>query len=80
MRYTMEVSRWGNSLAVRLPKAVVEDLDLKHGDTLEIVSTDAGRMVIARDQRRVQGVERMRVRAWPMPEDHAFDREEANAR
>ena len=80
MRNTMQVSRWGNSLAVRLPKAVVEDLGLKPGDTLEIVSADAVCMVIARDQRRVRAVERMRARAWPMPEDHAFDREEANAR
>lgn len=76
----MQVSRWGNSLAVRLPKAVVEDLDLKPGDRLEIVSTDAGRMVLARDRRRARAVERMRARAWPMPEGYVFDREEANAR
>src|SRR5262249_55873854 len=31
-RPTMHVARWGNSLAVRLPKAVVEALDLKEGD------------------------------------------------
>ncbi|MCY3703024.1 MAG: AbrB/MazE/SpoVT family DNA-binding domain-containing protein [Rhodospirillales bacterium] len=76
----MQVSRWGNSLAVRLPKAVVEDLGLRLGDQLEIVSTDAGRMVIAKDRRRARAVERMRARAWPMPEGFAFDREEANTR
>jgi antitoxin MazE len=32
----MQVSKWGNSLAVRLPKAVVEALDLKEGDSLDI--------------------------------------------
>lgn len=80
MRNTMQVSRWGNSLAVRLPKAVVEDLGLRPGDQLEIVSTDTGRMVIARDRRRIRAVERMRARAWPMPEGSAFDRGEANTR
>ncbi len=80
MRNAMKVSRWGNSLAVRLPKAVVEDLGLKPGDRLEIVSTDAGRIVIAREDRRVRAVERMRARAWPMPEGFAYDRGEANSR
>jgi antitoxin MazE len=28
----MQVSKWGNSLAVRLPAAVVEALGLKEGD------------------------------------------------
>jgi antitoxin MazE len=32
----MQVSKWGNSLAVRLPAAVVEALDLKEGDQIEI--------------------------------------------
>ena len=59
---------------------MVKDLGLKLGDKLEIVSTDAGRMVIASDQRRVRAIERMSARAWPMAEDHAFDRGEANAR
>lgn len=76
----MQVSRWGNSLAVRLSKAVVEKLGLRPGDQLEIVSTDARRMVIARDRRRARVVERMRARAWPVPEGFAFDREEANTR
>ncbi|MGB5735348.1 MAG: AbrB/MazE/SpoVT family DNA-binding domain-containing protein [Thiohalocapsa sp.] len=28
----MQVSKWGNSLAVRLPAAVVEALELREGD------------------------------------------------
>jgi antitoxin MazE len=32
----MQVSKWGNSLAIRLPAAVVEALDLKEGDDIEI--------------------------------------------
>ena len=76
----MQVSRWGNSLAVRLPKALVEDLGLKPGDELEVVSATPKRIAIARDESRALAVERMRARAWPMPEGYAFDRDEANAR
>jgi len=32
----MQVSKWGNSLAVRLPAAVVDALGLKEGDDIEI--------------------------------------------
>ena len=33
----MQVAKWGNSLAVRLPAAVVEVLALREGDEIEIV-------------------------------------------
>ena len=32
----MQVAKWGNSLAVRLPSVVVEALNLKEGDDIEI--------------------------------------------
>ena len=32
----MQVSKWGNSLAIRLPAAVVEVLNLKEGDDVDI--------------------------------------------
>lgn len=76
----MRVSRWGNSLAVRLPRALVNDLGLKAGDRLEVVSANPGRLAVARDESRLRAVERMRARALPIPDDYAFDREEANAR
>lgn len=76
----MRVSKWGNSLAVRLPKALVEDLDLKPGDELEVVSAAPTRIAFARDERRARAVERMRERAWTLPDDYTFDRNEANAR
>lgn len=33
----MQVAKWGNSLAVRLPASVVEALGLREGDDIEIV-------------------------------------------
>ena len=32
----MQVAKWGNSLAVRLPASGVEALDLKPGDNVDI--------------------------------------------
>ena len=33
---TMQVAKWGNSLAVRLPASVVKALQLGEGDDIEI--------------------------------------------
>jgi antitoxin MazE len=76
----MHVARWGNSLAVRLPKALVDRLGLKPGDEVEIVAADSSRIAIAPDRRREAAIARMRARAWPLPEDYRFDRDEANER
>ncbi|HEX7238493.1 MAG TPA: AbrB/MazE/SpoVT family DNA-binding domain-containing protein, partial [Gammaproteobacteria bacterium] len=32
----MQVSKWGNSLAIRLPAALVEALDLREGDDVTL--------------------------------------------
>ena len=76
----MLVSRWGNSLGVRIPRALVDTLGLKPGDELEVVASTATRIVVAKDDRRARAVDRMRGRAWPVPEGYAFDRDDANAR
>ena len=76
----MQVSKWGNSLAVRLPKALVEDLGLKPGDDVAVVSATPKRIAVAKDERRELAVKRMRARAWPLPDDYVFDRNDANAR
>ncbi len=76
----MLVSRWGNSLGVRLPRALVNDLGLKPGDDLEIVAATSVRIVVARDERRAQAVDRMRGRGLHIPEGYVFDRDDANAR
>jgi antitoxin MazE len=33
----MRVSKWGNSLAIRLPVAVVKALELQEGDDIEVL-------------------------------------------
>ena len=76
----MLVSRWGNSLGVRLPRALVQKLGLEPGDELEVVSASRARIILTRDDRRAKAVQRMRRRALPLPEGYAFDREETNTR
>lgn len=76
----MLISKWGNSLGVRLPRALVKDLGLEPGDELEVVSASNARIILARYNRRARAVERMRARALPIPEDFIFDREEIHTR
>ena len=39
----MQVAKWGNSLAIRLPAALVEALELRDGDEIEVHIADDGR-------------------------------------
>jgi len=48
MEGVMQVSKWGNSLAVRLPAAVVEALALKEGDEIEIHVAETREFAVAR--------------------------------
>jgi len=76
----MQVSKWGNSLAVRLPRAVVDALKLKEGDEIEItVAGDRG-FEVSRDRRREEAIARLRKYQGRLPAGFKFDREEANAR
>jgi antitoxin MazE len=81
MEGTMQVSKWGNSLAVRLPKALVEELGLKEGDELSVVAARNGAIEVEtkEDQRR-RALDRMAARNWTLPEGYRFDRDEANER
>ncbi|PYX80394.1 MAG: AbrB family transcriptional regulator [Acidobacteria bacterium] len=76
----MQVSKWGNSLAVRLPAAVVEALDLKEGDAIEIRIARRRVFEVSRDQSKHQALSRLRKLRRPLPPGFVFDRVEANAR
>jgi antitoxin MazE len=76
----MQVARWGNSLAVRLPKAVVEALDLKEGDEIEIAIAGSRRFEVARDRSREEALARLRALKRPLPRGFRFDRDDANER
>jgi antitoxin MazE len=77
---SMQVSKWGNSLAVRLPAAVVEALDLKEGDEIEISIAGKRDFKVARDRSKERALEQLRQMKWSFPSDFKFDREEINER
>lgn len=75
----MQVAKWGNSLAVRLPGSVIEILNLKAGDDIEIVVATPKLFEI----RRPKQIEDYfaQLDALPkLPAGFVFDREDANAR
>lgn len=76
----MLIAKWGNSLAVRLPASVVEVLELKEGDEIEIHVAGAREFAIARKAGRAELLKRLRGFRGRLPADFKFDRDEANAR
>lgn len=76
----MQVAKWGNSLAVRLPAKVVQALELKEGDQIEIRIAGRREFEIARDRSAEKAIERIRRLRRPLPPGFKFDRLEANER
>lgn len=76
----MQVSKWGNSLAVRLPKKLVEEMGLKPGDELTVVDASKGKVAVEKIDRRAEFLKRMEQFRWPAPKGYTFDRDEANER
>lgn len=76
----MQVSKWGNSLAVRLPAAVVEALTLKEGDEIEIQVADARTFEIKKRPAPRELLAQLRRFRGRLPEGFKFDRLEANGR
>jgi antitoxin MazE len=76
----MQVAKWGNSLAVRLPAAVVDALQLKEGEHIEIHVVGRRAVEIARKPAPRELVARLRKFRGRLPADFRFDRLEANER
>ena len=76
----MQVSKWGNSLAVRLPAAVVDALDLKEGDQIEIRIAQDRVFELAKDRSKQRALGRLRQLRRPLPPGFVFDRADAHER
>ncbi|MFP4195016.1 MAG: AbrB/MazE/SpoVT family DNA-binding domain-containing protein [Desulfobacterales bacterium] len=76
----MQVSKWGNSLAIRLPASVVEALGLHEGDDIEVVIEDERVFQVRKKPDRDALLARLRKYRGKLPADFKFDREDANAR
>jgi antitoxin MazE len=76
----MLVSRWGNSLAVRLPKKLVDEMGLAEGDELQVVVARKGALEVEKVDRRAAFLKAMEQFRFSLPPDYRFDRDEANER
>lgn len=76
----MQVSKWGNSLAVRLPASVVEALRLEEGDDIEIHVVGERTFGIKKAPAARELLSRLRKYRGKLPADFRFDRLEANER
>jgi antitoxin MazE len=80
----MQIAKWGNSYAVRIPADIMRALGLKEGDEIELCALDDGKVaVITAQQRRKAALARIREIAekhGKLPADFKFDREWANSR
>ena len=76
----MQVSKWGNSLAVRLPAAVVEALGLKEGDDIEIHVEGSRVFSVKKPPDGREVLARLRKYRGRLPDGFVFDRLEAHGR
>ncbi len=76
----MRVSKWGNSLAIRLPASVVKALQLNEGDEIEVVIADERAFRVRKKPGKEAILARLRQFRGKLPADFKFDREDANVR
>lgn len=74
---TTQLAKWGNSLAVRIPKAVAEDAQLREGEPVTVTVARQGGLMIKRAGRkyrlselvtRITAKNRHRETAWGEPQ------------
>lgn len=80
MEEAMQVARWGNSLAVRLPVAVIEELGLKEGDDIQITVKAKNKMEIEKKRGVNDMLDTLTKYSGRVPLYFKFDRDDANAR
>ncbi|MFA6921154.1 MAG: AbrB/MazE/SpoVT family DNA-binding domain-containing protein [Gallionella sp.] len=76
----MQVAKWGNSLAVRLPATLVQALDLHEGENISIHVVGARSFEVERQPDTAELLLRLRKLRGTLPADFHFDRLEANSR
>jgi len=76
----MQVAKWGNSLAVRLPASLVQALELREGEDIELHVVGARSFEVERRPDTAELLSRLRQLRGTLPADFHFDRFEANSR
>ncbi|MDR2838474.1 MAG: AbrB/MazE/SpoVT family DNA-binding domain-containing protein [Azonexus sp.] len=76
----MQVARWGNSLAIRLPMALVKDMQLAEGDEVSLSAQGVRDLCLRKKPGVDEIVAALREFEGRLPVDFKFDRESANER
>lgn len=82
----MQVAKWGNSLGVRLPVALVQELGISEGDEINVIPLPKRShetmptVQVSREPTKKELIESMSKYRGYWPLGAKFDREEANAR
>ncbi|HEX2801895.1 MAG TPA: AbrB/MazE/SpoVT family DNA-binding domain-containing protein [Phenylobacterium sp.] len=76
----MRVAKWGNSLAIRLPKPIVEIMGIKEGDDVQVTVTGKEAVTLEQTPDRLEFLERVKKYQGLMPPGFKFNRDEANER
>ena len=74
----MQVSKWGNSLAVRFPASLVQALDLKEGEEIDLHLVGSRAFEIVKKPSVKELLARLHQFRGRLPTDFHFDRLEAN--
>jgi len=75
----MQVAKWGNSLAVRLPAKLVRELGLKEGDQIDLLKED-GALKVRRQPRAEEILEGLRRFRGSLPAGERLSRDAAHER
>lgn len=75
----MQVAKWGNSLAVRLPAELVRELGLKEGDQVELTPAPQG-LSVARRRRADEVLADLARFRGRLPASDRLSRDEAHER
>lgn len=76
----MQISKWGNSLAVRFPAHLVQALDLKEGEEVELHLVGERSFEVSKKPSPQQLLDRLHALRGRLPADFHFDRLQANER
>ena len=76
----MQVSKWGNSLAVRFPASLVQALDLKEGEEIDLHLVGSRAIEIFKKPSVKELLARLHQFRGRLPADFHFDRLQANER
>ena len=76
----MVLAKWGNSLALRIPSELVEELKLKPGEQVRISRNGEHGFIVERDRSREEALKKLGELGFELPADYVFNREEIHER